>query len=107
MEYVPDNWVVIKIMGNDPHYRILAGWSGDYLNGSSWRMNSGITSVEEEKDHFKFFGFSGSVYLCRKGLYCLRTNNSYIWNSLVERFGDSVELMPEESNWNEIDWIIK
>ena len=28
--YTPDNWVVIKIKGDDPHYRVLAGWSGGY-----------------------------------------------------------------------------
>ena len=31
--YNPDNWVVIKMSGNDPHYRVLAGWSGGYLDG--------------------------------------------------------------------------
>ena len=29
--YSPDNWVIIKMDdGNDPHYRVLAGWSGGY-----------------------------------------------------------------------------
>jgi len=45
--YNPDNWVVIKMNGDDPHYRVLAGWSGGYLDGDSWRMNSGITRVED------------------------------------------------------------
>jgi hypothetical protein len=46
-EYTCDNWVVIKMKGDDTHYRVLAGWSGGYLDGDSWRMNSGITKVEE------------------------------------------------------------
>lgn len=24
--YWPDNWVIIKLKGDDPHYRVLAGW---------------------------------------------------------------------------------
>ena len=31
--YTPDNWVIIKVMGDDPHYRVLVGWSGGYLDG--------------------------------------------------------------------------
>lgn len=52
MAYTPDNWVVIKCKGDDPHYRILAGWSGGYTTGTSWRMNSGITRVEETDDAY-------------------------------------------------------
>ena len=33
-EYNPDNWVIIKIKGDDPHYRVLAGWSGGYFGRS-------------------------------------------------------------------------
>jgi hypothetical protein len=31
MQYIPDNWVILKIKGSDPHYKVLAGWSGSYL----------------------------------------------------------------------------
>ena len=42
--YIPDNWVVLKF---STHYRVLAGWTGDYVNPDSWQLNSGILSVEE------------------------------------------------------------
>ena len=45
--YTPDNWVVIKMDGDEPHYRVLAGWSGGYTTGDHWRVNSGITKVQE------------------------------------------------------------
>ena len=48
--YKPDNWVVIKMDGDNPHYRVLAGWSGGYLHGDSWKINSGITRVEDDGD---------------------------------------------------------
>ena len=68
----PNNWVVIKMDGDDPHYRVLAGWSGGYLDGDSWKMNSGITRVEDDGDCYNFYGSSGSCYSCYKESYCIR-----------------------------------
>lgn len=104
--YAPDNWVVIKIKSDDPHYRVLAGWSGGYLHGTSWKLNSGITSVTVDGNVFAFAGSSGSVYNCHKDAYGLRMNNAYIWNQLQDRYGDKVELMSEETDWLKTDWII-
>jgi hypothetical protein len=105
--YFPDNWVVIKLNGDDPHYRVLAGWSGGYTTGDSWKMNSGITNVEEDQDVFRFRGTTGSWYTCRKTGYCLRKNNAHVWTQLQELHGDKVELMPEDTDWMNMDWIIK
>ncbi len=105
--YTPDNWVVIKLSGDDPHYRVLAGWSGGYLGGDSWRMNSGITRVEDDEHLWLFYGSSGSFYDCNKNSYCLRMNNAHIWTQLQEIYGDKVELMPEDTDWMNMDWIIK
>ena len=107
MTYMPDNWAVVKYKGDDPHYRILAGWSGGYLDSDTWRMNSGITRVKETDDSFLFYGASGSCYECIKTAYCIRSNNSYVWSELKERLGDKVELMPEDTDWMNLDWIIK
>ena len=104
--YKPDNWVVLKVKGKDPHYRVLAGWSGSYLEGSSWRMNSGITKVEEDDKAYYFSGSSGSTYRCGKKSYGLRMNNAYVWDDLSNRYGDMVEMLTEDTNWNNMDWII-
>ena len=104
--YEPNNWVVIKFNGKDPHYRVLAGWSGGYLEGSSWRMNSGITKVEEDDKAYYFSGSSGSTYRCGKQSYGLRHNNAYVWDDLVTRYGDKVEMLPEDTDWNNVNWII-
>lgn len=106
MTYTPDNWVIIKIKGDDPHYKVLAGWSGGYTTGDSWRMNSGITKVEETDDHFLFYGSSGSCYKCHHAAYGLRMNNSYVWKQLKEKHGDKVEMMDENTDWHEVDWVI-
>lgn len=104
--YSPDNWVIIKLNGDDPHYKVLAGWSGGYTTGDSWRMNSGITEVIEEDDHWLFIGSSGSTYACHKDAYGLRMNNAYVWDKLENLHGDKVELMDDLTDWRKIDWII-
>jgi|TARA_Y100000310_G_C20704127_1_gene833247 hypothetical protein len=92
--YTPDNWVIIEINdGCSSYYKVLAGWSGGYLDGDSWRMNSGITKVTEEENHYLFHGFSGSVYKCNKGGEQLRMNNMHIWAHLKELHGDKVDMI--------------
>lgn len=104
-EYQPDNWVVLKITVEDtPLYKVLAGWSGGYLHGSSWRMNSGITEVKEDEEYYYFYGSSGSCYQCHKETQFLKMNNGGIYNQLKEKFGDKVELMPEDTNYVEISY---
>lgn len=107
MAYTCDNWVVIKMKGDDPHYRLLVGTSGGYTTGSSWRLNSGITKVEEDDGTYYFSGSSGSTYHCSKGAYALRMNNAGVWDRMQELHGDKVELMPEDTDWMNMDWIIK
>ena len=105
MEYTPDNWVILKIQyENETLYKVLGGWSGGYLDGDSWRMNSGITAVEKQGYLYGFYGSSGSVYLCHQGAYRLTMAAAGVYNQLKERFGDEVELMPEDTNWMEIEW---
>lgn len=104
--YTPDNWVVLKfdIEGDDPHYRVLAGWSGGYTTGDSWQMNSGITMVFDREDKIDFYGNSGSCYTCYKNSYGLRMNNAGMYNSLKTQFGEGVELLAENTDWSSMKW---
>jgi len=108
-EYNPHNWVVLKITNDDEtFYKVLGGWSGGYLDGDSWRINSGITRVADADDHWlHFYGSSGSVYRCNKRSYTLGMNNAHVWTRLQELHGDKVEMMPEDTDWLNMDWIIK
>ena len=108
-EYTPDNWVVLKIKQSENDrgfYKVLGGWSGGYLDGDSWRMNSGIVRVEEKPKHWEFYGASGSVYKCHRKGYGLRMNNAGIYNRLKEKevFEGQLTLMPEDTDWREIEW---
>ena len=59
MNYKPDTWVMLEITdGKDTFYKIFGGWSGGYLDGDSWRMNSGVETVTEDDDYYYFKGAS-------------------------------------------------
>lgn len=66
--YIPDGWALIKAKLSDETtlYKVLGSWSGGYLSGDSWRINSGITSYEDLGEYVSFKGNSSSKYLCHK-----------------------------------------
>jgi hypothetical protein len=108
--YTPDNWVVLKInLPDDPHYRVLAGWSGGYLEGDSWRLNSGITSHEFDGDDWYFYGSSGSCYECYVDSYRMSGSMSHVYQNLINKYGEDVIQLLEDQEWNKKgwDWIIK
>ena len=100
-EYNPDSWVIIKVTGIEekPFYKVLAGWSGGYLDGDSWRMNSGIDKVEQDENYYSFIGASGSVYKCHKEGERLGMLTSSIYTQLKAKHGDQLELVPVEDIW--------
>lgn len=86
MTYTPDNWVIVKITRPEGVlYKVLAGWSGGYLDGDSWRLNSGIVRAEVEDDYILFHGHSGSVYKCHKHAQRLSGATSGIYGRIVEQ----------------------
>lgn len=104
IQYTCDNWVILKIKGDYPHYRVLVGTSGGYLDGNSWRVSSGIVKVHESEDFFYLYGSCGSCYQCHKGSYTVRMN---IAGTLSRLKTLGWELMPEETDWINMDWTIE
>ena len=99
MSNSPDNWVILKINSEVPFYKLLAGWSGGYTTGDSWRMNSGIVSVAEDEEYYYFKGNSGSSYACHKEANIVRMNIAGVLHQLKELYGKLVEVMPEGIDW--------
>ena len=93
MEYIPDRWILIKIITpeNEVLYKVLAGWFGGYLGSDSWKINSGITSVEENDNSYEYTGYTGSVYVCRKSSY----GTTMLSLSILGSLGDRVSVVPE------------
>jgi hypothetical protein len=108
--YRPEQWVLIKITGTDPHYRVFGSWRGGFATSDEWRLNSGIVRVEEDNDFYYFYGHSGSCYQCYKksygtdhmGLYNTGSIEEYCKNS-----GGLMEIIPDMPNVMEMEWIIK
>lgn len=84
--YIPDNWIILEIKKGDdkPYHKVLAGWSGGYLTGDNWRMNSGIVKIEEDENNYYVHGETGSVYKLLKGAETIRMNIAGVYNSLKE-----------------------
>ncbi len=92
--YTPDNWILLKIQDpkiNKIIYKVLGGWSGGYSTGDSWRINSGITTVSEEKEYYLFGGHSGSIYQCYRDSETLRMNTAGIFAQLKEQYTAQIE----------------
>jgi hypothetical protein len=112
-EYTPDSWVVLKVKEGKydrGFYKVLGGWSGGYLDyhlrRSFWRMNGGITGVEKLAYLYGFYDRFGSVYWCHQGSYRLPMAMPGVYNQLKENeaFEGQITLMPEDTNWMEIEW---
>ena len=66
--YTPDSWVIVKIQSEKygTSYKVLAGWSGSYLYGASWKLSSGIVTFENKGEHYESLQDSGSTYVLYK-----------------------------------------
>ena len=99
-EYNPDSWAILKMTWKDKiYYKVLAGFSGSYLYGSSWRLNSGITKAEDDGEAFVFHGHSGSTYRCPKGRYGLAMSTSDIYSQMIEQYPGAVIVLDNQ------DWL--
>lgn len=108
-EYNPDCWVMLKFThGETPVYKVLASWYGGYARGDTWQLNSGVVRVEEDGQCYVFHGASGSVYRCHKSTYGM----SMFTRGILANFQADIEeanavtldLLPEETNFMEIDY---
>ena len=86
MTYYPDKWLLIK---TPQCTKVFGVWHGGYIHGDSWKLNSGISGVEETVDSYLFHGYSGSIYHCHKDKY----GSSPYGYSVIHGFGDQVQVV--------------
>lgn len=108
-EYTPDKWVMLKFNHNGQQtYKILATFYGGYTSGDSWKLNSGVTKIEEDGQCYLFSGYSGSVYRCHKQAYGMGGYTSGVFASFQKQVdeaeGVTMELLPEETNFLAINY---
>lgn len=93
---VPDAWVIIEVNHNGEQFqKVLAGWSGSYLYGDSWRMSSPIKElkIDNNSDCAEVKTESGSNYVLFRSRQGLRMANAGVWNELKERYDDMVRIV--------------
>jgi len=93
-QYTPDRWVVLEL-SNDKEtiQKVFAGWRGGYLDGDSWKLNSGITAVRDTGEWFEFEGYSGSTYRCHKEFYGMTMyQQSILANWITKAEGTSTKI---------------
>lgn len=90
MDTTPDKWILLYV-GNNLH-KVFASWKD-----KSWRLNSGIISVEEDDKYFYFNGVSGSRYQCRKNKYGIIGNYTSVLISMwMESSRGDITVLEEE-----------
>ena len=89
-EYAPDAWVIVHIqIEDDSIHKVLGGWYGGYAGADSWRLNSGITRIEDDGDgRFRIHGNSGSVYLVHKDTQ----RTTMLMGSIIERMREEADV---------------
>lgn len=96
MKYIPDKWLLLKITYKQKEmYKIFGSWSGGYLTGDSWRLNSGVISVKEDDKCYYFYGNSGSLYQCDKESYGNNLYGARVISALLEKYPDNVKVLSE------------
>jgi hypothetical protein len=92
----PDRWMLVKVDADKPFWKIFATWSGGYLYGDSWRLNSGVAEVKDEGNYYLFVSESGSVYKCNKFMYGTTVHGSGVIKDLVVQTEGKFEPLFEE-----------
>jgi hypothetical protein len=105
MVYNPDKWVVVKI--DHTIYKVFACWYGGYAGSDSWKLNSGITQVSRDGFVYSFEGASGSTYKCHTDCYGTNFYGMGVLQNLIETAaenGIAMEILPEDTDWEQIDY---
>lgn len=87
MKTIADKWVIVKITSKEEtYYKVFATWAGGYLDGDSWRMNSGIKHIYLEDGNYRIAGFSGSHYVCGVKSYGFASSHGRsVLDNIVEK----------------------
>jgi len=85
--YSPDSYRVILIeTATGQLVKLFSSWSGGYLDGDSYRLNSGTEVIIEEENNYFFYGFSGSIYKLSKFTQgSLTSYSAGIYNRILQQ----------------------
>ena len=103
--YTPERWVVLEFVAPDETIqKVFAGWYGGYLDGDSWKINSGNKAERELDDRWEFDGYSGSTYVCHKSAYGMSVYMSSLlsgWLELAKKENITINILDRYESKNE------
>lgn len=106
--YTPDRWMVLAIhTPAEKIYKVFATWSGGYLGGDSWKLNSGITQATFRDPYWEFEGASGSVYRCHINGYGTNGYGQVVLNNLLGQAIEQdieIDVLDRETNWAQLQY---
>lgn len=108
MQQHPHRWMVLKttLQTEDGRsvveHRVFGVWTGGYIHGDSWRLNSGIKEIKEDEDFYTFIGFSGSEYVCHKNGYGTSGYGASIIEAFKQQKNLEIEVLPEDTDWHQL-----
>jgi len=108
-DYCPDRWLMVRVTENktgNVHYRVFGSWSGGYLDGDSWRLNSGVERIEVHGNKYHFIGSSGSTYICHKDMYGSSAYNYGALKSIIEKSKNygTIEELPADTDFVSMEY---
>jgi hypothetical protein len=85
--YVPDCWVLVRLESEEFGVvnKILASFYGGYPQGNSWKLSSGIISVEHSDDVYTISLTSGSTYICYENSERLAGMAENVYNDFLRQ----------------------
>jgi len=98
MSYNPERWVILCLTpkGEQPIYKVFAGWYGSYTTGASWKLNSGIEKVTKTKGNYSILGSSGSIYDCATACEGMSGYMMQVLDGLKQQYKDiaTIDIIP-------------
>ena len=111
-DYEPDSWVVLKVNDENPHYRLLCGWRGNYQKDGrpiheEWKLSGGIVSVEDKGDSYFFTISNENTYNCNKTEYFVQKGNMHVLRTILDNENKDVEFIKHIENFEEWKWLLE
>jgi hypothetical protein len=103
-EYKPNKFVVLRISESPKLYKVFGSWSGGYLDGDYWRLNSGIKSVSQDGQNLIFHGLSGSRYIVYRESYGVTGAANMAQLDYFMKKNEELYIMAENTDWVNFSW---
>lgn len=89
--YYPDSYQFISISSDkdsDKIIKLFAVWHGGYVGSDAWKLNSGVTKIEQDAVFANLYtvsGYSGSQYVVNKDSVKMSSYGETVLRDIIEK----------------------